>query len=259
MFPKLRAAIRKATRRIAGRKEDAATAERRAHHLTREIRELRSEFDALTLRHAETLAKIEAANKAGRAHKDLSAQAAGEAQSLRAIVHKLRHKRDRRGDWRERRRKQLKRYQWWVARRTILRRKLREAKKRWEETHGTPVFETWQLNGCPSNIDEDLKPLIAFQVVACDQYVTATTNGGHTSTSLHYPWNSSDNEGHAVDTGQSSVSSMQAAAEQTLDHFGVGHFLELFSPCPWYVKNGVKLAIFPYFPAHGNHGHYGVS
>ncbi len=256
MFPKLRAAITKATNRIDGRKEDAEQAERHAHELTREIRELREAFDNLSGKHAKTLAKIAKAEEAGSVAPKLRDQAAREAKELRAIVHKLRHKRDKRGEWRERRRVQLKRYRWWVARRTVLRRKLRKAKKRWEETHDAPVFETWMLNGCPGNITPGLKPIIAYLVVAGGQYITATTNGTHTSTSLHYPWNNSDGLGHAADSGQTTVSSMEEATEKLREHFGESAFAELFSPCGWWIKHGV---VYPgHFAGHGDHTHSGV-
>jgi hypothetical protein len=258
MFSKLRAAITKATNRIAGRKEDAEQAEAHAHELTREIRELRKAFDNLSRQHAGTLKKVAEAEKAGSPElAQWRRKAEREAKELRSIVHKLHHKRDRRGEWRERRRVQLKRYRWWVARRTVLRRKLRKAKKRWEETHGAPAFETWMLNGCPANITPGLKPIIAFLVVVGGQYITATTNGTHTSTSMHYPWNNSDNLGHAADSGQSTVSSMEDATEKEREHFGESAFAELFSPCDWWIKYGV---VYPgHFVGHGDHTHSGVS
>jgi hypothetical protein len=254
MFSKLRAAITKATNRIAGRQEDGEQAEAHAHQLTREIRELRKAFDNLSSEHAATLAKIA---KAKTVPQKLRDQAEREAKELRSIVHKLRYKRDKRGEWRERRRVQLKRYRWWVARRTVLRRKLRKAKKRWEETHDAPAFETWMLNGCPSNITPKLKPIIAFMVVVGGQYITATTNGTHTSTSLHYPWNNPDGLGHAVDSGQTTRSSMEEATEKEREHFGEDAFAELFSPCGWWIKYGVEYS--GHFPGHSDHTHSGVS
>jgi hypothetical protein len=258
MFSKLRAAITKATNRIAGRKEDAEQAERHAHELTREIRELRKALNNLGRQHAVTKAKIAAFEANGKLPpKRILDQAKREAKELRAIVHKLRYKRDKRGEWRERRRVQLKRYRWWVARRTVLRRKLRKAKKRWEETHDAPAFETWMLNGCPDNITPKLKPIIAYLVVVGGQYITATTNGTHTSTSLHYPWNNSDGLGHAADSGQSTRSSMEEATEKLREHFGEDAFAELFSPCGWWLKYGVVYQ--GHFPGHSDHTHSGVS
>jgi hypothetical protein len=257
MFSKLRAAITKATNRIAGRKEDVEQAEDHAHQLTREILQLREALDNLSREHAGTLAKIAKAEGAGKVPQKLRDQAEREAKELRSIIHKLHYKRDKRGEWRERRRVQLKRYRWWVARRTVLRRKLRKAKKHWEETHGAPAFEAWMLNGCPGNITPNLKPIIAFMVVVGGQYITATTNGTHTSTSMHYPWNNSDGLGHAADSGQSIVSSMEEATEKEREHFGESAFAELFSPCDWWIKYGVVYS--GHFPGHGDHTHSGVS
>jgi hypothetical protein len=60
------------------------------------------------------------------------------------------------------------------------------------------AFQTWMLNGCPGNISPGLK-LAIVRAVAHGLYITCTTNGGHTSSSWHYPWNNPDNLGHAID------------------------------------------------------------
>lgn len=255
MLKKLRAALAKIAKRLTAREDDERLAASKSHRLSREIKRLREELEATTKSHAATL---ELADQTGDPQKEreLRDQAEREAQTIHDLVKKIEWKVGKRSSWRKRRKQAQKRVTWWLRRKTIVRKRLKRAKEKWEETHGSPALETWMLNGCPDNITEKLKPVIAFQVVVCDQYVTATTNGGHTSTSLHYPWNNPDNKGHAADTGASSVSSMQNAAEKTKAHFGASYFKELFSPCPWWLKYGVQYAGF--FPGHGDHGHYGV-
>lgn len=253
MFPKLTDAIRKAAKRIAGREADVDQATDHAHQLTAEIRELKQRFDKLAASHAETLQEIAEEEARGKPRKGrletLRPRAKHEAEELRHIVERIRHKRGKRNDWRDRARIQRKKARWWIARRTTLRGKLKAAKKKYAETHKAPVFETWMLNGCPNITNGPLKEVIAFVVVECDQYVTATTNGTHTTGSYHY-------SERAADWGAGSVSSMQSAAERTRKQFGDGHFLEFFSPCDWWIKYG---AVYPgYFPGHGDHGHTAV-
>jgi hypothetical protein len=255
MLKKLRAALAKIGKRLNAREDDERIAASKAHRLSREIKRLREELEASVKSHAATL---KLADRTGDPQKErkLRDQAEREAQTIHDLVQKIQWKVGKRSAWRKRRKQQQKRIVWWLRRKTTVRKRLKAAKKKWEETHGTPVFESWMLNGCPDNITDKLKPVFAFQVIVCGQYVTATTNGTHTSTSLHYPRNNPDDKGHAGDTGASSVSSMQNAAEKTKEHFGASFFKELFSPCPWWLKYGVQYAGF--FPGHGDHGHYGV-
>lgn len=255
MLKKLKAALAKIVKRLRAREDEEHQAGVKSHLLTKEIKELRAKLDKTARRHAATLELLEQGGSATQLKK-LRAKAKRQEREVRKLAQKIEWKVGKRSDWRQRRKKVQKRIAWWVRRRTIVRKRLKAAKKKWQETHGSPAFESWMLNGCPGNIDEKLEDVIAYQVVVCNQYVTSTTTGGHTSTSLHFPWNNPDNEGHAVDTGASSVSSMQSAAERTKDHFGASYFKELFSPCPWWLKYGVEYA--GYFPAHGDHGHYGV-
>lgn len=252
---KLKAALTKIAKRLSARREELALAERKGKRLNREIKALREKLDSFVTSHKKTLEELQRAKKPSRIE-ELRAAAKRQEAAITKLIYQIDHKVRKRREWREKARKTRKRIAWWVRRQTSVKKQLAAAKKKWEEEHGAPVFETWMLNGCPGNVDEKLKPVIAFQVVACSQYVTATTNGTHTPSSLHYPWNASDNEGHAVDTGASTVSSMQSAAERTKDQFGAAYFRELFSPCGWWLKYGTQYA--GYFPGHGNHGHYGV-
>lgn len=251
-FEKLRAAIHKATHRANARDQEAETAKGRARHLSAEIRELLAEVDKLSKRYASTLKTIgkEEARKLDRAKiKRLVAKAEKEAVAIQDLAGRIHRKRDRRAGFGKTVRRQKKRARWWIARQTVLRKKLAAAKKEWEETHGTPAFEPWMLNGCPNVDNDNLKEVIAFVVAVCGQYVTATSNGTHATDSFHY----SD---RAADWGAGSVSSMQDAAVKTREHFGRGHFLEFFSPCPWWIKYGAE---YPgYFPGHGDHGHTAV-
>jgi hypothetical protein len=255
MLKKLRHALTKIAKRITAREDDERIAASKSHRLSNEIKRLREELDATSKTHAATLKLADRAE--GAQERKLRDQAKREEQDIHDLVKRIEWKVSKRSSWRKRRKQQQKRIEWWLRRKTIVRKRLKAAKKKWEETHDSPAFESWMLNGCPSNIDEKLERVIAYQVVVCDQYTTSTTTGGHTRTSLHFPWNNPDNKGHAADTGASSVSSMQNAAEKTKDHFGASFFRELFSPCPWWLKYGVQ---YPgYFPDHGDHGHYGVN
>lgn len=255
MLKKLKAALVKIGKRLDARRAEVGLAESKRKRLNREIKHLRATLDSLVKSHAEVLDQIPFATKPQRTQ-ELRAVAMRQEEAIETVVRKIDHKVGKRKQWREKARKARKRAAWWLRRQTMVKKQLAEAKKKWEETHDSPAFETWQLNGCPGNVDEKLEPVIAYQVVVCNQYVTATTNGTHTPSSLHYPWNASDNEGHAVDTGATSVSSMQNAAEKTKAQFGAAYFKELFSPCNWWLKYGTQYA--GYFPGHGNHGHYGV-
>jgi hypothetical protein len=251
-FPKLRAALRKAINRATQRGEYQEEAEHSAHRLSREIDQIREGIEQISKEHAETLAEIakeeeQTAPDAARL-KRLKGKAAIQAENLRHLVARVEHKRSRRTTFRTVVRRQRMRARWWIARRTVLSKKLAEAEEKWEKEHRLD-FEAWMLNGCPDVNNANLKEVIAFVVVRCGQYVTATTNGTHAPGSFH------DIE-EAVDWGAGSVSSMQDAANATRAHFGDGHFLEFFSPCPWWIKYGVDYAGF--FPGHGDHGHCAV-
>ncbi len=252
-FPKLRAALRKAVNRATERTEDQEKAEHSAHRLTREIDQIHDGIELLSKEHAETLAEIakeeeRTAPDAARL-KRLNGKAAIQAENLRHLVNRVEHKRSRRTTFRTAVRRQRKRARWWIVRRTVLRKKLAEAEERWKKEHRLD-FESWMLNGCPDINNANLKEVIAFVVVRCGQYVTATTNGVHATGSFHY-------DEKAADWGAGSVSSMQDAASATREHFGDGHFLEFFSPCPWWIKYGVVYS--GYFPGHSDHGHCAVA
>jgi hypothetical protein len=100
------------------------------------------------------------------------------------------------------------------------------------------------FNGHPQNITHKLFPVIVL-ASKLGLVVTATTDGTHTPTSFHYPWNNADGLGHAVDFGlehppdQEKLERFQRAA---LHKFGAAAFLELFGPAWFYVKNGVRFA-----------------
>jgi hypothetical protein len=252
-FQKLRDAIRKATHRANARDDEAQDAQHHAHALTRDLKELNEEGERLGHRHTETLREIAKEEAQQEPDKDrlrrLRKKSADEAEEMRHLVTRIHHKNEKRRPLRKKYQEQTKKARWWIARQTVLRKKLAAAKKKYEETHGTPAFESWMLNGCPDVHNERLKEVIAFVVVVCGQYITATTNGTHTPTSYHY-------SERAADWGDHTVSSMQDAANKTREHFGDGFFLEFFSPCPWWIKYG---ADYPgYFPGHGDHGHTAV-
>lgn len=252
---RLKAALAKAVKRLKAREAESGLAESKKKRLNKEIKGLREKLDSFLLGHREALHQLEKADTPKR-REELRSVIARQERQIEEIIRKIDHKVRKRKGWREKGRRARKRAAWWLRRKTTVRKKLKAARKKWEETHDSPAFETWQLNGCPGNITDDLKPVIAFQVVVCGQYITATTNGGHTSTSLHYPWNNSDNLGHACDTGDTNVPDMEEAARDTRDHFGKSYFKELFSPCGWWLKYGTEYS--GHFPDHGDHGHYGV-
>lgn len=82
-----------------------------------------------------------------------------------------------------------------------------------------------------------------------DLYITATTDGVHSPTSLHY-------EAEAFDAGSSGrygEAPEIAAQEALIEEFGADHFQELFGPAGWYVKNGQVFS--GTFPGHGDHLH----
>lgn len=108
-------------------------------------------------------------------------------------------------------------------------------------------------NGCPPL---DYAPLLKAVRLALNTadglYVTATTNGTHSSTSWHY-------KSRAVDFGSNGPGeSPEIEAQNALANaFGDGHFAELFGPDDWYVKNGVRYS--GTFPGHGDHLHVAVA
>ncbi len=226
---RLKRALAKARKRLAARIVEANLAGKKTRRLNKEIKVLRAELDMLVL------------GKASPANSVL----------VKATLKKLEHKVGRRSSLRIRRQKARKRGAWWLRRKTIIGKKLKAAEEKWAAEHRLD-FAPWMLNGCPGNLHPDLEDVVAFQVVVCGQYVTATSNGGHTVGSYHYY-----SPVRAVDTGAGSVSSMQEAAIKTREKFGRASFTELFSPCGWWIKYGTEYAGF--FPGHGDHGHYAVN
>jgi hypothetical protein len=248
MLVKLRAALAKIAKRLSAREDDERVASRKSHRLSQEIKRLREELEATNKSHAATL---KLADQMGDPQKErkLRDQAEREAQVIHELVKKIEWKVGKRSSWRKRRKQAQKRVAWWLRRRTTVRKQLKAAKEKWEREHRAD-FEPWMLNGCPEIDNDRLKKVIAFVVVVCDQYVTATTNGTHATGSFHYIE-------EAADWGAGSVVSMQSAAVKTREKFGRDYFLEFFSPCPWWIKYGVE---YPgYFPGHGDHGHTAVS
>jgi hypothetical protein len=220
---RLKRALAKASKRLAARIAEANLVGKKTRRLNKEIKALRAELDALVL---------DGANSA----------------LIKAKLQKLEFKVGRRSSLKTRRIKARKRTAWWLRRKTTVAKKLKTAEEKWAAEHRLD-FEPWMLNGCPETHNENLKEVIAYVVVVCGQYITATSNGTHTPGSYHY-------RDEAADWGAGSVSSMQAAAVKTREHFGRGHFLEFFSPCPWWIKYGTEYA--GYFPGHGDHGHTAV-
>lgn len=75
-----------------------------------------------------------------------------------------------------------KKLAWSIKRRTILRKKLREAKK---QALDQPKFEPWMLNGCPQP-DAATCLAIARGVVLHDLTCTSTYGDSHSANSRHY-------------------------------------------------------------------------
>lgn len=82
-----------------------------------------------------------------------------------------------------------------------------------------------------------------------DLYITATTDGVHSPTSLHYSEEAFD----AGSSGRYGEAPEIAAQEALIEEYGAGHFQELFGPAGWYVKNGQVFS--GTFPGHGDHLH----
>lgn len=141
---------------------------------------------------------------------------------------------------------------WFVARKTKLRKKIKAK----QEASGPPGFELWMLNGRGSNITNAVKAEIAIGVINFGLFVTSTTTGPHTSTSLHFPYNNADGKGHAVDIAGARQTEFQNAR---MSNPGPGHFQEFFGPnstnC---AKNGTRISIFGSLAtAHKTHDHDG--
>lgn len=121
---------------------------------------------------------------------------------------------------------------------------------------GAADFQPWMLNGRPGNISNGTKAAIA-RGVHRGLVVTSTTTGGHASTSFHFPWNNSDNQGHAVDM----AADTDTMIEWQHDELNRGEdLLELFGPengaC---AKNGARITISGTLAsAHDNHDHRAV-
>lgn len=249
---KLKAALAKANKRFEARSDDERLAYSKTRRLNKEIKALRAQVDTLAQAHEKTQRDYQAEqNKPKPDPKVLrryEALLGRQRDEIKDTIHRLEFKVGKRSSWKKRRKKAQKRAAWWLRRRTVLRNKYKVAKEKWDKAHRLD-FETWMLNGCAGNVSDDIKEIIAYVVVACDQYVTSTTGGTHAPGSYHY-------SGRAVDWGAGTVSSMQDASNKTRDHFGDNHFTEFFSPCPWWIKYGNVYS--GYFPGHGDHGHTAV-
>ncbi len=127
------------------------------------------------------------------------------------------------------------------------------------------AFQPWMLNGHPGNISEECKRAIVRGVRA-GLVVTATTDGNHSATSLHYPRNTASGLGEAVDFGlpPNELGSPQAVAKR--ERFqrsefarGAGHYRELFGPSNTHnAKNGAPFTLAEgtdLEQAHDNHVH----
>lgn len=100
------------------------------------------------------------------------------------------------------------------------------------------------FDGHPRNITHRLFPVIVL-AHECGLIVTATTDGTHTPSSFHYPWNNPDGKGHAVDFGLKHPPDqhlLERFQRRALRKFGAGYFKELFGPAPFYVKNGTRIS-----------------
>jgi hypothetical protein len=127
------------------------------------------------------------------------------------------------------------------------------------------AFQPWMLNGHPGNISDECKRAIVRGVRA-GLVVTATTDGDHSATSLHYPRNTASGLGEAVDFGVKPSDLGSPAAIARRERFqreefarGVGNYRELFGPSNSHnAKNGAPLALVEgtdLEQAHDNHVH----
>lgn len=114
-----------------------------------------------------------------------------------------------------------------------------------------PTFQTWMLNGRPSNIEAAVKREIAFAVIKFKVVVTSTSTGPHTPSSNHFPRNRRSGLGGAFDAG-GSYKAMTAYTAYGMFHHS--RYNEFFGPPNVrFVKNG---SIYPgAIPNHYNHNH----
>lgn len=114
------------------------------------------------------------------------------------------------------------------------------------------------FDGHPRDVSHKLYPIIVL-AHRHGLIVTATTDGTHTTSSYHYPYNNADGLGHAIDFGNKVPGTLSAYKrlvkfQLALANKGYGaKALELFGPAPFYYKNGVRYA--GPFPDHEDHVH----
>jgi len=119
-----------------------------------------------------------------------------------------------------------------------------------------PEFQWWMLSGHSGNIDPKLKPVIVHLVGEQGQHISDTYDyAGHVRGSYHYPYADPTvpKQGHAVDAYGAD---MDGAAASCKMKFGANYFAELYSPAPWYIKDGQVYVTGHAFPGHSDHGHY---
>jgi hypothetical protein len=127
------------------------------------------------------------------------------------------------------------------------------------------AFQPWMLNGHPGNITEECKRAIVRGVRA-GLVVTATTDGNHSATSLHYPRNTRSGLGEAVDFGLKPADLGNPTAVARREAFqraefarGPANYRELFGPSNVHnAKNGVHINLIEgtdLEQAHDNHVH----
>lgn len=134
----------------------------------------------------------------------------------------------------------------------------KKIKRRENQGGGGPQsgdYAPWMLNGNPAGpngLDENLKPVVVYQVVNLGQYITDTYDCYcHASNSYHYYWNAHDGQVHAVDTAGQDMAGAQA---KTAARFGDDYFAELLGPAPWHIFHGQRYN--GQYPGHATHGHY---
>lgn len=104
-------------------------------------------------------------------------------------------------------------------------------------------------NGLPHLTYAPLLKCLKTALTVPGLFLTATTNGVHSSTSWHYKARAFD----GGSDGSHGETPEMKAQQLLLDKYGKESFMELFGPLNWYVKNGV---IYPgTFPGHGDHLH----
>lgn len=105
----------------------------------------------------------------------------------------------------------------------------------------------------PLTYEPLLKTIRYVQRVVPAVFVTSTNGGTHSSTSWHYQNRAWD----GGSDGSRGEEPEKEAQEALLKRFGAHYFAELFGPCNWYIKNGVKYS--GTFPNHGDHLHVAVA